>query len=79
MFLFVYCLMLRPFGLRVGEFCAGSLFCRVLLCILSSLAFILLGTTELVALLNRVVVVCVLCCFLRVQWVGLLPIIPKLL
>ena len=67
MFLFVYCLMLRPFGPRAGEFYAGFLFCWLLLGIISSLAIILLGTSELVAWLNRVVVVCVLCVFLTMQ------------
>ena len=46
--LLIYCLMNRP--LFVGVLCF-SLFCNVLLCVLSSFAIILKRKTELVALL----------------------------
>ena len=47
--LLVYCLLLPPIGL--WEFCVWSLFCCVVLSVVSSCAIISLGKRELVALL----------------------------
>ena len=59
-------------------FCVGSMFCGVVLGVLSSLAINLLRKRELVALLC-VVAVCVLCLFLKVLWVGLQSVIVTFL
>ena len=58
-------------------FCVCSMFCFVLLCVLSSFAIILMGKRELVALLclSSWSLVIVMWLFLAVPWVGLLYLI----